>query len=134
MMALCGFFYMRFLSGGGHALILGMSIVSLDESYKADAIFLGTMNCFIHVIMYGYYLFSSFQTDIKTSLWWKKHVTQIQLVQFAINVIHFTVPVITGCDYPKGVLIAVAIQNLFMLAMFGDFYYKTYITRKVKAA
>lgn len=41
---------------------------------------LGTINAFVHVIMYGYYFLTSYRPELKNSLWWKKHITQIQLV------------------------------------------------------
>lgn len=41
---------------------------------------LGTINSFVHVIMYGYYFLTSYRPELKNSMWWKKHITQIQLV------------------------------------------------------
>lgn len=40
---------------------------------------LGVVNAFVHVIMYSYYFLTSYRPDMN-SLWWKKHITQIQLV------------------------------------------------------
>lgn len=41
---------------------------------------LGVINAFVHVIMYSYYFLTSYRPELKDSLWWKKHITQIQLV------------------------------------------------------
>lgn len=41
---------------------------------------LGVINSFVHVIMYSYYFMTSYRPELKNSLWWKKHITQIQLV------------------------------------------------------
>lgn len=38
-----------------------------------------------------------------------------------------------GCGFPKFTIAIMVPQNLFMLAMFSDFYYKTYILKARKA-
>jgi hypothetical protein len=48
---------------GGHGLILGL------------------INLFVHGIMYFYYFLTSFKPELKKSLWWKKHITQFQMVK-----------------------------------------------------
>ena len=47
---------------GGHGLLLGM------------------INLYVHGIMYFYYFLTSFKPELKQSIWWKKHITQVQLV------------------------------------------------------
>ena len=47
---------------GGHGLLLGM------------------INLYVHGIMYFYYFLTSFKPELKQSIWWKKHITQFQLV------------------------------------------------------
>lgn len=48
--------------GGGHAMIGVM------------------VNTFVHVCMYSYYLLSVFDSKFKTSFFWKRRITEIQLV------------------------------------------------------
>lgn len=117
---------------------------------------LGLLNCFVHVIMYSYYFLTSFNPELKRSAWWKKHITQLQLVsfaadthhitqrilqinhcsaqvQFAILIIHFLHPIVfTECAYPKALSFIGLSQNLFMFLLFSDFYYKAYIKRKIE--
>ena len=38
------------------------------------------MNSFVHVVMYAYYGLSAFGPTVQKYLWWKKHITCIQLV------------------------------------------------------
>ncbi|KAJ9590203.1 hypothetical protein L9F63_016692, partial [Diploptera punctata] len=40
--------------------------------------FLGLINGIVHIIMYGYYFFTSMWPQYKNS-WWKKHITQLQM-------------------------------------------------------
>lgn len=44
------------------------------------SIFTGFVNSIIHVVMYSYYLASAFQPQYKNNLWWKKYITQMQIV------------------------------------------------------
>lgn len=91
----------------------------------------GVLNCFVHAVMYGYYLYSALDENVKTSIWWKKHITQIQLIQFLILGLHFSACIFGDCTYPKLFCIVMALQNLFMMFMFGDFYRKTYLRKKI---
>ncbi|XP_018494693.1 elongation of very long chain fatty acids protein 7 [Galendromus occidentalis] len=45
-----------------------------------------TFNALIHVVMYGYYFLSACGPSIQKYLWWKKYLTTLQLVQFAIMI------------------------------------------------
>jgi len=106
---------MKFLSGSGQGT------------------FLGYVNSFVHCCMYLYYSMTSFKPEMKHSLWWKKHITQLQLTQLAILAIHFSVPLFTGCNQtPKFYLLICALQNAFMFLLFADFYYKAYIVKNRK--
>lgn len=46
---------------------------------------LGIINCGVHVVMYTYYFLTAFKPELKRSLWWKKHITQIQLVRMQLK-------------------------------------------------
>ncbi|XP_076278021.1 very long chain fatty acid elongase 7 [Lasioglossum baleicum] len=89
--------------------------------------FLGTINSFVHVVMYTHYLATSFR--IRTN-WWKKYITQLQLFQFFLILMHYVVLVwAEDCGFPKWTSAVLIPQNLFMMVLFGDFYYKTYIRK-----
>lgn len=89
--------------------------------------FLGMINSFVHVIMYAHY----FATSIKVSRpWWKKYITQLQLLQFFLILIHFMQLVwVKDCGFPRWPALIFVPQNLFMIVLFGDFYYKTYVKK-----
>ncbi|XP_053994486.1 elongation of very long chain fatty acids protein 7-like [Hylaeus volcanicus] len=89
--------------------------------------FLGTLNCFVHVVMYSYYLATSFRMS---KPWWKKYITQLQLTQFFLILVHFILLAwVDDCGFPKWVAAVLIPQNLFMIVLFGDFYYKAYIKK-----
>lgn len=55
------YFHIKFMSGGGHG------------------VFLGLVNSYVHLVMYGYYLLTSMKINVASS--WKKFITQIQMVR-----------------------------------------------------
>ena len=42
--------------------------------------FFGLINSFVHIIMYTYYMLAALGPSVQKYLWWKKHVTTLQLV------------------------------------------------------
>lgn len=51
------------------------------------SVFTGFINSIIHVVMYSYYLVSAFQPQYKNNLWWKKYITQMQIVSISYTFI-----------------------------------------------
>lgn len=52
------------------------------------SVFTGFLNSIIHVVMYTYYLVSAFQPQYKNNIWWKKYITQMQIVSiFPVSVL-----------------------------------------------
>lgn len=62
VMISCAWGMARFV-GGGHAA------------------FLPLINSFVHACMYGYYLFSVWNKDYKNNSWFKRRITELQLVR-----------------------------------------------------
>lgn len=86
-----------------------------------------TLNLFVHVIMYFYYMLATFGFEI----WWKKYLTSLQIIQFIIDLIacatavyfFFTPYSCTGDLYYAAVGISIIGSYLFL---FLDFFDKTY--------
>ncbi|XP_014487202.1 PREDICTED: elongation of very long chain fatty acids protein AAEL008004-like, partial [Dinoponera quadriceps] len=86
--------------------------------------FIGLINTFVHSIMYTYYLLSSMKINMKS---WKKHITQLQMIQFFIVALHITQLFWTDCEYPKWTAFVLIPQNVFLLLLFAEFYYYAYV-------
>ncbi|XP_067640855.1 very long chain fatty acid elongase F-like isoform X2 [Eurosta solidaginis] len=90
---------------------------------------LGIINLFIHTVMYAYYFVTSVWPT-KGSVWWKRHITQLQLFQFGYLMLHFAMSIVNNhCQHPVIVSFVGLIQNLFMFALFFDFYYRAYMRK-----
>lgn len=44
------------------------------------SVFTGFINSIIHIVMYAYYLLTAFSPAYKSNVWWKKYITQMQIV------------------------------------------------------
>lgn len=51
------------------------------------SVFTGFLNSIIHVVMYGYYLVSAFNPEYKNNIWWKKYITQMQIVSWIVSLL-----------------------------------------------
>ncbi|XP_069697700.1 very long chain fatty acid elongase 7-like isoform X2 [Periplaneta americana] len=97
------------LTPGGHAVL--------------DA----AVNCFVHMVMYFYYFITNTFPEYKKKIWWKKYITQVQLVQFAFLVFHNLPTFIQrDCGFPAFAGGMICLENLFLFYLFSKFYVKTY--------
>ncbi|XP_069075512.1 very long chain fatty acid elongase 2 [Pleurodeles waltl] len=84
-----------------------------------------TLNSFIHVLMYSYYGLSVIPSMHKY-LWWKKYLTQAQLIQFLMTITHTLSAVVKPCGFPFGCLIFQSSYMTTLVILFVNFYVKTY--------
>ncbi|KAH8279850.1 hypothetical protein KR054_008749, partial [Drosophila jambulina] len=86
------------------------------------------LNQVVHSIMYTYYLLTSISPAAQASLWWKKYITIIQLIQFALIILQcINVLVQPNCDAPRPVAYVFGSFSVALAVMFSKFYFKTYI-------
>lgn len=94
--------------------------------------FLGLfINCFVHVIMYSYYLLSALFGDIRCFQWIKKTVTSVQILQFAVVVIQLVMHQILGCSYSKFLAALLISQYAVFLFLFCQFFVSAYRKARV---
>jgi len=98
--------------------------------YKVDGIWLATLlNSFIHTLMYLYYLCCLLK--INSVRFFKQYMTTLQLCQFLILYVKWYVyypPVESWFNY--GIINVFAVYGFGILFLFGEFYYKNYISVK----
>ncbi|XP_072934542.1 very long chain fatty acid elongase AAEL008004-like [Epargyreus clarus] len=95
-------------------------------------IMLGFINSLVHAVMYTYYLISIVRPQWVRQ-WWKKYITQLQILQFLLLILHFGHIIFEqSCGYPKWVSVVFLPHNIFILFLFTDFYIKEYIYKKKK--
>ncbi|PIK59603.1 putative elongation of very long chain fatty acids protein 4 [Apostichopus japonicus] len=104
---------------------LGVKYVAGGQSY-----FLAMCNSFIHILMYSYYALAAIGPHMQKYLWWKRYMTQMQLVQFLTVLCHTGYNIYVGCDFPSGFNYAVMAYAMFLTSLFTNFYIQSYLGRK----
>ncbi|KAJ8299317.1 hypothetical protein KUTeg_023377 [Tegillarca granosa] len=94
-----------------------------------EAYFSASINSFIHVLMYTYYLLSAMGPQMQKYLWWKKYMTTLQL--FWMIMFHTSYAIYTDCGFPKAYMYALIAYTLSHILLFSNFYYQTY-TKKAR--
>ncbi|GIY93526.1 elongation of very long chain fatty acids protein AAEL008004 [Caerostris extrusa] len=84
------------------------------------------INCFIHMIMYSYYCLAALGPQMQKYLWWKKYLTQMQMIQFIIATIHAAIPIFYDCGFQPVFAYIIIFHAVLFLGMFYNFYRKTY--------
>ncbi|XP_018567408.1 elongation of very long chain fatty acids protein 7-like [Anoplophora glabripennis] len=96
-----------------------------------SGVFVGLINGAVHAIMYTYYLLTAIDEKWKQSVTFKRTLTQIQITQFFLFIIIYGRLLFKAdCTYPKLCSYFFVPQNCFMLILFGDFYRRTYLSKK----
>ncbi|CAG2111399.1 unnamed protein product [Medioppia subpectinata] len=92
------------------------------------------LNSFVHVIMYSYYALSAFGPQLHPYLWWKKYITQLQLIQFTIFGLYGTmVKLFHQGTYPAFAFWTAYSQTILFFYMFIKFYFKSYNRKQLAA-
>lgn len=111
-------------------MVMGTWIV-LKYLPSAHMAWVGFLNCFVHTVMYFYYLLTAYSSEVKKSIWWKKHITELQMVQFFLILAHHGLTLLnSNCNYPKSALMIFISQNFLIFYLFAKFYYDNYIRPK----
>ncbi|WP_411023216.1 elongation of very long chain fatty acids protein, partial [Salmonella sp. s51228] len=84
------------------------------------------LNSIVHIVMYTYYGLSSFP-ELRPFLWWKKHITHLQLIQFGSGVVLGAYTILTGCNFPMWMQLTFVAYATSFLILFGNFYYQAYV-------
>ncbi|XP_066993694.2 very long chain fatty acid elongase AAEL008004 [Anabrus simplex] len=110
-----------------HAAVVFGSWLALRYVPGGNTLLVVFLNTFVHMIMFTYYLLTSINPEYKKSIWWKKYLTLLQMIQFLIFAVHSLQSQIWNtCGFPRPLGIAFIIQNFFIFALFFDFYVKAY--------
>lgn len=59
------------------------------------------LNSGVHIVMYMYYMLAAMGPKMRKYLWWKQHLTQLQMIQFVAVFIHSSQLLFNNeCNYP----------------------------------
>nr|ACO15271.1 Elongation of very long chain fatty acids protein AAEL008004 [Caligus clemensi] len=114
IMPLFGWALVRFLPGG-------------QETFG------GAINAFVHILMYSYYFLSSLGPSVQRLLWWKKYLTQIQMLQLTVVFFKSLTNVfgIVECGYPWQFSLLTGSIMALLFVLFFNFYRETYKAKQM---
>ncbi|XP_075770704.1 very long chain fatty acid elongase 1 [Pelodiscus sinensis] len=90
------------------------------------------INSMVHVVMYTYYGLSAAGPAFHKYLWWKKHITAVQLAQFVIVSLHISqYYFMPSCSYQFPIFIhLIWIYGTIFFILFSNFWYHSYTKGK----
>jgi len=107
-----------------------------------DSYFSAALNSFIHVLMYGYYLWATISPKLEDGVkprpshpsYWKEWITRSQMIQFCIMLLQSVLDlwVTVPAKYPRFCVWILFYYMMTMLALFGNFYVRSYLFGKKK--
>jgi len=92
--------------------------------------FFAFINSFVHILMYIYYGLAAIGPHMNKYLFWKKHMTSIQMVQFVMIFVHSFQLLFRECNYPKSFMWWIGFHAVLFWFLFWDFYKNTYLVRR----
>ncbi|CAH0749935.1 unnamed protein product [Diatraea saccharalis] len=96
-----------------------------DQS--ASAIFLVFINSLVHVVMYFYYGLSGLGPEVAKYLFWKRHITNFQRVQFVcVFIYQFIDFFFTTCEHSALGFLYFELSTAFFFYLFTQFYNASY--------
>lgn len=109
-----------------HAMVVCTVWLVLKYACGGNNMLTGAVNSCVHVIMYGYYFLSLLGPSVQKYLWWKRYITQIQLIQFVGLVAHAISPLFVRCGFPVFFSWLCISECIFFFVMFYRFYRNSY--------
>jgi len=101
---------------------IGVKFAGGGECYPSAA-----FNSAVHAVMYTYYAMAA----MGRSVWWKKYLTQLQMIQFMFNIMHAAVGLALPCvTYPRWMLWSMIAYMSSLLVLFGNYYRMEYVKRQ----
>lgn len=122
-----------------HVIHHGMMPMSVWWGVKftpgGHSTFFAFVNSFVHILMYFYYGLAAVGPHMSKYLWWKQHMTTIQMVQFIAIFVHsFQLLFRPDCNYPRGFMWWIGFHAIMFWFLFWDFYKNTYFAKRLKSA
>uniref|UniRef100_A0A1B6FEY2 Elongation of very long chain fatty acids protein n=1 Tax=Cuerna arida TaxID=1464854 RepID=A0A1B6FEY2_9HEMI len=120
--------HVTFLHVYHHVVMVFFSWVTIKYLKAIQAAIPVFINIFVHAIMYSYYFLATFDS-LKKYLWWKRHLTKLQLAQFVVILGYISLLYYYKC--PMSTLFtSIWVFNIFViLCLFVNFYVQAYLRK-----
>ncbi|XP_045446287.1 elongation of very long chain fatty acids protein 7-like [Melitaea cinxia] len=115
-----------------HHCIMMMASWAYIKYWPSELLLIiGGLNSLVHVFMYTYYGLAALGPKATKYIFWKRHMTKMQLVQFVCILIHYAIAIQRSeCPHEGAVALFFSFNNAFVLLLFVHFYWKNYTSGK----
>ena len=97
------------------------------------ASFFGLLNTFVHMFMYTYYLLAALGPQYQKYIWWKQHMTTLQMIQFVGIMAHgFQLLFYEKCGFPWQISYYIGAHAVMFFILFAQFYVDAYFKKSSK--
>ncbi|KAG0570726.1 hypothetical protein KC19_6G183300 [Ceratodon purpureus] len=114
-----------------HASISVIWWAIAHEVPGGDVYFSAALNAGVHVFMYGYYFLAALlrsKPKLRAKyLFWGRYLTQFQMFQFMLNLIHAYIIIKMKMPMPQYLVKTEFYYMISLLCLFGNFYFRKYI-------
>lgn len=86
----------------------------------------GLCNMTVHMVMYFYYFISSLGPAFKKYLWWKRHLTLLQIGQLVTIITYSIAAIWLACGFNNYILALLSLETGINLVLFLHFYFQNY--------
>ena len=84
--------------------------------------------------MYFYYMMSAMGPQYQKYLWWKQHLTTLQMIQFVGIMTHgFQLVFYDDCDFPWQFSYYIGAHAVLFFVLFSEFYIANYLKKRPSA-
>uniref|UniRef100_A0A1B6FNM4 Elongation of very long chain fatty acids protein n=1 Tax=Cuerna arida TaxID=1464854 RepID=A0A1B6FNM4_9HEMI len=127
--------HVTFLHVYHHMAMVFFTWLTLSYTKSHHAVAPVMVNIVVHIIMYSYYFLATFP-QLKQYLWWKRHLTKLQLGQFVVVLLYISFIYYNGCTISRVFTFTWVFNVFVILILFINFYIKAYfqnqMTEKMK--
>eukprot|EP00057_Strongylocentrotus_purpuratus_P015377 XP_011669851.1 PREDICTED: elongation of very long chain fatty acids protein 5 [Strongylocentrotus purpuratus] len=107
-----------------HASMVLLTDFAFHYSPWAGIAFGLSINSFVHVCLYYYYGYTA-QKPLSGAPTWKRHITELQITQFLIGLVHNTIGY-----FHHGFCVYSMFYGASMLYLFSTFYYNAFLRKR----
>ena len=120
-----------------HASIFVIWWVIVHFAPGGEAYFSAALNSFVHVVMYGYYLWASYAPKLAEGqrphafhpARYKQYITSMQMTQFMLMFFQACYDLLVPNPYPRFCFWILFFYMISMLTLFGNFFVQQYLKK-----
>ncbi|CAN7945494.1 unnamed protein product [Ixodes hexagonus] len=109
-----------------HVVVAWNMWMNLTYGGQAQAMFVMIANSSVHVVMYTYYCVAALGPAFQKYIWWKRYLTQLQLVQFTVVFVHSCSYLLYRDSAISGFTVVMTAEAMVFLVWFMSFYAHAY--------